>query len=206
MNDDALKAALFKYVSTRNMDTSVFYDHGSVRNTALLVAGLSIGRSMVVCSKDSTWDRHYAVAKFLEHFDSAPGTLCGCLISGMVRDQTPGSIRYTDITNAAKLIRNATVPKLLEELKEWQLDPTTKISSVMANILLAHDCADLAVSASDLDDISKELMRMHPFKRNLDEMLAQMTTRNESFEHAHPVLRSIHAELIEAYHNLYHRE
>lgn len=206
MTDDALKAALFKYIGTRNMDTSVFYDHGSVRNTALLVAGLSIGRSIAMSDIVCPWDRHYAVAKFLEHFDTAPGTLCGCLIVGALREQTPGSIRYTDISNAAKLIRNACVPKLLEELKQWQLDPTTKVSAVMSNILLAHDCADLAFTLDAIDDISKELMRMPPFKRNNDELLAQMATRNESFEHSHPVLRTIHAELIEAYSNLYHRE
>jgi hypothetical protein len=206
MTDNDLKVALLQYIRARKQDTSVFYDHGSVRNTALLVAGLSIGRVYEFESIECTWDRHYAVARFLEHFDSAPGSLCGCLITGTLREETPGSVRYKDIRKAATLIRNASVPKLLEELEQWQLDPTVKVSAVLSNILIAHDCADLASVIDSLDDISRSLLRMKPFKQNNDTMVNTMLKRNETFEHAHPVLRAIHAELIEAYSNLYHRE
>lgn len=202
-DDDLLKTA--KILSTaRNLRTEMFYDHGSVRNTAMLVAGLSIGR--VFGNADhNTWDRHFAATKFLEHFDTMPGSLCGCLIVSVLKDQAVDSLRYKDIRHAATLIKNASVPKLLESLELWSKDHTTPIPAVLQNILLAIDCIDIGSVLGTLDDMSRMLYQQEPFCRYKDDLFSLYEYRQANFELANPVLRNVHAMLVNEYDNIHHR-
>jgi hypothetical protein len=197
MTDLDLQNELLALMRTHNLNTSIFPNYGSIRNVAMLCAGLSCSRTLFTSEIQNTWDRHYAASKWMMHFNDSPGSICSSLFVGLLHELDPDSLRYKDIVRSTALIPNVTVPKTLEHLEAYLRDPDYIPSVLLQNILLVQDCASLAMSINSITPEYVLIMKGMPYNQRDD--LIDHRKRNMAFSQAHPVLLSIHAELMDVY-------
>ena len=202
MTNDELKTDLFNLVKAKRLEHTIFPDVGSVHITALLTAGLSSSRNFFTSGVDCPWNLKFAAAKWLMHFDKRPGTICSALtIATAVTRGDVNSARYTDMLSAIQMIPNVVVERLMREHALVVADKTLVPTVEYHDISLAHDCAELATAITQDSHLAKLLAKCPPFNPEHD--LIPHRHRQDLYTLANPVLRDIHADLLEAYINFY---
>lgn len=203
MTDDDLKTDLFKLLKAKHLDYTIFPDKGSIHLTAAMVAGLSCTRSLFSGDVTGIWNRHYVAAKWLMHFDKRPGTICGAMAHSVLANKDMDKIGYKDAVTVLHMIPNVIVGRVIRESALVKTDPTLIPSVEQQNIMLAVDCVELAGAIQQDSELFRLLVNCPPFDIVNDLWTHQ--TRQDIYTLANPVLRNIHADLIEATINLYRK-
>lgn len=203
MTADDLKTDLFKLLKAKHLDYTTFPDKGSIHLTAAMVAGLSCNRSLFSGDATKIWHRHYAVAKWLMHFDKRPGTVCGALTHSVLANKPMNNIGYKDAVAALHMIPNVIVDRVIRESALVRVDPTLIPSVELQNIMLAADCVEVAGAITQDSELYRLLVNCPPF--DIENDLWSHRDRQVLYTLANPVLRSIHADLIEAAITLYRK-
>lgn len=203
MTNDDLKTDLFKLLKVKHLDYTIFPDKGSIHLTAAMVAGLSCTRTLLCGDTNPTWNRHYAVAKWLMHFDKRPGTVCGALVHSVLDNKPLDKIGYKDAVTVLHMIPNVIVARIIREGALVKADSTLIPSAELQNISLAVDCVELAGAILKDSELYQLLVRCPPFDIVND--VWEHQNRQVNYTLANPVLRTIHADLIEATINLYRK-
>lgn len=195
MNDAELLSRITEICTAKNLNTSIFYDHGSVRNIAMLAAGLMIHDGGVSKTSYTQWDGIYAAAKVMELFDNSPGALGATLMIGALLS-TDTTMRIEDIMATKALIKSAHVPKIMDEWLEVQIGEVP--SAELANILIVYDIINMIRTQEMMNAISITMQHM-PMGHQFNSKLFDMESRFEDYEHAHPVLLNVAQSLFPAY-------
>lgn len=203
MTDDELKTDLFKLLKAKHLDYTIFPDKGSIHLTAAMVAGLSCSRSMFSGDVTTIWNQHYVVAKWLMHFDKRPGTVCGALAHSVLANKSMDQINYKDSVAVLHMIPNVIVGRVIRESALVKVDHTLIPSVELQNIMLAVDCVELAGAIMQDSELYRLLANCPPF--DIENDLWSHRDRQVLYTLANPVLRNIHADLIEAAIKLYRK-
>lgn len=203
MTSDDLKTELFKLLKAKHLDYTIFPDKGSIHLTAAMVAGLSCTRSLFSGDVTGIWLRHYTVAKWLMHFDKRPGTICGAMAHSVLANKDMDKIGYKDAVAVLNMIPNVIVGQMIKESALVKTDPTLIPSVELQNISLAVDCVELASAIQQDSELFRLLVNCPPFDIAND--LNAHRNRQNIYTLANPVLRNIHADLMEATINLHRK-
>lgn len=203
MTNDDLKTDLFKLLKAKHLDYTIFPDKGSIHLTAAMVAGLSCSRTLFCGDKNPIWNRHYMTAKWLMHFDKRPGTVCGALAHSVLANKPLDKIGYKDAVAVLHMIPNVIVGRVIRESALVKADPTLIPSVELQNISLAADCVELAGAITQDSELYRLLANCPPFDIVND--VWEHQNRQANYTLANPVLRTIHADIIEATINLYRK-
>lgn len=202
MNDAELLHRIKTIAIAKHLNTSIFYDHGSVRNTAMLAAGLMCTAPVV--EGQYQWDGIFAATKVLEIFDSSPGALGACLMVGTLKDSGT-TVRYDDVLATKALLKSAHVPKIMDEYTE-HVRGDASVGAELSNILLVHDLVTMLRTIDLVKPITDMVDTVFPMGYGFHQTLFEMECRIEDFEQAHPVLRNLASETFPEYKALFVRD
>lgn len=197
MTNEELKTDLFNLLKAKRLEYTVFKDLGSIHLTATMVAGLSCTKVMSTSNHSNTWNYHYVAAKWLTHFDTRPGIICSAMALSVIDIQSTESQRYKDMVSALSMIPNVSITRLINENNKVKSNPDLIPSVDFQEIKLALDCTVLANEIAAAVDTHIERPPV-----GTDDCL-DYTERQKMYTAANPVLRDIHADLMEAYIRLY---